>query len=151
MWHLETKTFENLTVTELYELLKLRQEVFIIEQNCLFNDIDGLDPQALHCLLKDENHTIKAYTRLFNSEIVYPGYNSIGRVLCAPEDRMHGLGRKIFAYSIEEIRKQYGSKTIKIGAQAYLEKFYSSFGFVQKGEQYLEDGIWHIHMYLVIG
>jgi ElaA protein len=151
MWHIETKTFENLSVFELYEILKLRQNVFVLEQNCLFADIDGHDPRALHCILKNENHEIKAYTRLFDCEIVYSGYTSIGRVVCDKEDRMHGLGRMIFDYSIKEIIKQYGSKTIKIGAQAYLEKFYSSFGFVQKGEQYLEDGIWHMHMYLVIG
>jgi ElaA protein len=148
MWHIETKTFENLTVNELYELLKLRQEVFIVEQNCLFNDIDGLDPLALHCLLKDDSGKIIAATRLFDTEIVYPGYTSIGRVVCAADTRMHGLGRKIFDYSIKEIIKHFGSKTIKIGAQSYLEKFYSSFGFVKKGDEYLEDGIWHMHMYL---
>lgn len=146
MWQLETKTFEKLSNLELYQILKLRQDVFILEQNCLFPEIDNLDFDALHCILKNDSNEVLAYTRLFACDKIYPGYTCIGRVVAAPASRMHGLGRKIFAYSIAEIEKHFGNYTIKIGAQAYLEKFYASFGFEKIGEPYLEDGIWHIYM-----
>ncbi len=146
MWHIETKTFENLSNIELYAILKLRQDVFILEQNCLFPEIDNLDFQALHCILKDEYGQILAYTRLFDAEMIYPDYTCIGRVVSAIESRKHGYGRKIFAYSVDEIKKQFNNKPIKIGAQAYLENFYTSFDFVKIGDPYLEDGIWHIYM-----
>jgi ElaA protein len=144
---IETKTFENLSNLELYKILKLRQDVFMLEQNCLFPDIDGLDLKANHCFIKIENEIV-AYTRIFDLSSIYEGYLCIGRVVSDSAFRTSGYGRKIMEYSIKSIYENYGHYPIKIGAQAYLENFYSSFGFKTTGEPYLEDDIWHIHMVL---
>jgi len=142
----DLKKFEELNVNELYALLRLRSEVFVVEQNCVFLDMDDKDQLSYHLLgWKDE--LLVAYTRL-----VPPGaaYNlpSIGRVVTSPAERRNGLGKLLMKKSIEETRRLFGHTSIKIGAQVYLKKFYASLGFEPSGDVYLEDGIEHIGMIL---
>jgi len=138
------KKFEELSLNELYSILQLRVEVFVVEQNCPFQDIDNKDQSCFHFMGWD-NDTLCAYTR-----IVPPGVSSklpaIGRVVISPKARGGGLGRLLMERSIEEAKKLYGETGIKIGAQLYLQKFYTSLGFVQSSDIYLEDGIEHIEM-----
>lgn len=140
-----TKSFTELTLDELYKVLRLRSEVFVVEQKCIFPDIDGNDHQSYHCM-GFLNGEVVAYTRLFNLNLVYDGYQTIGRVMTCMSQRRIGLGRKLMAHSILECERLFGQGPIKIGAQLYLKDFYSSFGFVQCSDVYEEDGIDHIHM-----
>jgi ElaA protein len=140
---LETKPFTALSTPQLYEILALRQSVFVVEQNCPFLDADGKDQTALHCLATDPNQNLMAYTRLFDVDDYYPGFASIGRVVSSPLARGKKYGQMIFQYSIDKIQELYGKVPIKIGAQSYLEAFYKSFGFEGIGENYVEDGIAH--------
>jgi ElaA protein len=137
------KAFNELSLEELYAILALRQEVFVVEQNCIFQDLDFKDQKAMHFMGYDENNELMAYTRLFNESYYYEGYLSIGRVVASPEGRGKGYGKIIFGKSVEKIQELYGLKPIKIGAQAYLELFYESFGFKSINEDYIEDGIPH--------
>jgi len=140
-----TKSFSDLTNKELYELLRLRSEVFVVEQNCVYLDIDNNDQKAHHTLgwLGKE---LVATTRLFDKNIIYDGYQSIGRVVTAKKYRRTGAGKILMNYSIQECERLFGKGPIKIGAQFYLKKFYTDFGFEQTGPIYLEDGIDHIPM-----
>ncbi|SNR64071.1 GNAT family N-acetyltransferase [Hymenobacter mucosus] len=140
-----TKPFDALTLSELYALLQLRSEVFVVEQTCAFQDIDGQDQAAYHLLGHSETGELAAYTRLFGAGISYPEA-SIGRVVVSPKYRRYGLGRELLHESIGAIEALFGAQPIQIGAQLYLKGFYESFGFQQQGEGYLEDGIPHIHM-----
>lgn len=137
------KAFNELSLEELYAILALRQEVFVVEQNCIFQDLDFKDQKAMHFMGYDENNELMAYTRLFNESYYYEGYLSIGRVVASPKGRGKGYGKIIFGKSVEKIQELYGIKPIKIGAQAYLERFYESFGFKSINEDYIEDGIPH--------
>lgn len=140
------KTFPELTIDELYNLLRLRNEVFIVEQNCPFPDLDGKDRECHHLLgCVAETNELVACTRLMPPGLAYQ-YASIGRVVTAATARRSGQGRALMERSIQEIERYYGPVPIEIGAQRYLEKFYESFGFKQIGAGYLEDGIQHIHM-----
>ena len=140
-----TKTFAELTVNELYDLLKLRSEVFVVEQKCIFLDIDNNDQKAFHTIgyIGDE---VVATTRLFDKDIMYDGYQSIGRVVGSPRHRGLGIGKALMQYSIQECERLFGKGPIKIGAQLYLKKFYGEQGFEQSGDIYLEDEIDHIPM-----
>ena len=140
-----TKTFAELTVDELYDVLKLRSEVFVVEQKCIFLDIDNNDRKAFHTIgfIGDE---VVATTRLFEKDIMYDGYQSIGRVVSASKHRGLGIGKALMQYSISECERLFGKGPIKIGAQLYLKKFYSEQGFEQSGDVYLEDDIDHIPM-----
>ena len=138
--------FDQLTLRELYDLLALRTEVFIVEQNCVFQDADGKDALAWHCLGTNEQGELMACTRLFDIDVSYRGYVSIGRVVTSPKARGAGAGRELMRASIAYCEELFGSKPIKIGAQTYLLKFYESLGFVATGEEYLEDEIPHIGM-----
>jgi len=140
-----TKTFSALTVDELYDVLKLRSEVFVVEQKCIFLDIDNNDQKAFHTIgyIGDE---VVATTRLFDKDIMYDGYQSIGRVVGSPRRRGLGIGKALMQYSISECERLFGKGPIKIGAQLYLKKFYSEQGFEQSGDVYLEDDIDHIPM-----
>jgi ElaA protein len=140
---IEFKAFDELKLEELYELIALRLEVFVVEQNCPFQDLDFKDQKAIHFLGYDEENRLMAYTRLFDENIYYPNHLSIGRVVASPAGRGKGYGREIFGKSIAKIHELYGDKPIKIGAQAYLEHFYESFGFKSINEDYIEDGIPH--------
>ncbi len=140
------KTFSELTLDELYALLKLRNEVFIVEQNCPFPDLDGKDQHCYHLLgFSEESRSLVAYTRIVPPGIIYEGA-SIGRVVTALGVRQYGVGRELMRRSITGVENLYGSGPIQIGAQLYLQKFYESFGFRQLGDIYLEDGIEHIGM-----
>jgi ElaA protein len=141
------KKFEDLAVDELYALLRLRTEVFVVEQNCVFQDMDNKDQGCYHLMGWKENELV-AYTRLVPQGISYPAYPSIGRVVTSPAARGGGIGRNLMKKSIEETRRLFGNGPIKIGAQLYLLAFYSSLGFVQTSTIYMEDGIEHIEMIL---
>ncbi|XRE43226.1 N-acetyltransferase ElaA [Tenacibaculum discolor] len=142
------KTFQELTTSELYELLQLRSEVFVVEQDCVYQDIDGKDEKALHVIGVKEGKII-AYTRLFNSG-EYFDTPSIGRVVVKESERKYGYGHDLIKASIKAIVDNYNETTITISAQTYLQKFYESHGFKQVGEGYLEDGIPHIRMVAII-
>lgn len=138
------KKFEALSPYELYAILQLRNEVFVVEQNCVFQDADDKDQNSYH-LMGFNNDKLVAYTRL-----VPPGESykevSIGRVVTSPSVRGSGTGKELMEQSIDAVYKIFGVQPIKIGAQLYLKKFYESFGFEQISDVYLEDGIEHIYM-----
>ena len=140
-----TKTFAELTVDELYAILRLRSEVFVVEQNCIFLDLDNNDQKAFHTIgfIGEE---VVATTRLFDKDIMYDGYQSIGRVVGSPRHRGLGIGKALMQYSIQECERLFGKGPIKIGAQLYLKKFYNEQGFDKSGDVYLEDDIDHIPM-----
>jgi ElaA protein len=140
----ELRAFEALTVPELYGIMKLRQDVFIVEQKCAYADADGLDARARH-LFAVEADAVVACARLFA-----PGERRveavIGRVVTAPSLRGSGVGRELMRRAIEGIEQEHGRVPIWLGAQKYLQEFYESFGFVRDGKDYLEDGIPHLPM-----
>ncbi len=141
----QCKFFSELSNLEVYKILQLRNAVFIVEQNCVYQDCDDKDFKAWHlCAWQDEN--LVAYTRLFDKGISYPDAASIGRVVTATSVRGRNLGKELMLRSIKQIEELFGETTIRISAQLYLKHFYESFSFVQKGEVYLEDGIEHISM-----
>ncbi|MCF6213314.1 MAG: GNAT family N-acetyltransferase [Flavobacteriaceae bacterium] len=138
------KKFNELTTTELYAILKLRSEIFVVEQNCAYQDLDNKDQKALH-LFTEKKGKIAAYTRLFKPGDYYKEA-AIGRVLITTSQRGVGLGHKLIEKSILELKRIYGNNPIKIGAQTHLKSFYEAHGFIQSSEEYLEDGIPHIYM-----
>lgn len=144
--NMECKKFEELTVYELYEILKVRSNVFIVEQNCVYDDVDEKDLEAVHITLKD-NKKILAYIRVLKPGVSFPNA-SIGRVLVTKNSRGKNLGRVIFQAGIDYIFNEMKEKSITIGAQNYLKAFYESFGFKAVSEVYLEDGIEHLDMTL---
>lgn len=141
-------TFDELSLHELYEILKIRQAIFVVEQDCAYQDADDLDQVAWHLIgwhKGTHKKTIVAYLR-----VVFPGKKfpepSIGRVLVAPELRKTGLGKKLTAKAVAHIADEYPNTAIRISAQQHLEKFYSEFGFKTVSSPYKEDGIPHIEM-----
>jgi len=142
------KTFDQLTTAELYDLLRLRSEVFVVEQDCVYQDIDNKDQKAIHLFyLKDKK--VVAYTRLFKPGD-YFDEASIGRVVVQEDFRKDGFGHELMKESIKVIKDLFNTLSITISAQLYLKKFYEAHGFIQEGEDYLEDGIPHIKMELEI-
>jgi ElaA protein len=139
------KKFDNLTPRELYLALQLRNEVFVVEQNCVFQDADNKD-QASHHLMGWDEDVLVAYSRIVPPGIAYDSFPSIGRVVTSPKMRKTGTGKILMQQSIEELQKLFGESSIKLGAQLYLKTFYESFGFVQSSDVYIEDGIPHIEM-----
>ena len=138
------KKFKELTLDELYAILKLRSEVFVVEQNCVYHDPDGKDQLAWH-LMGLENGELIAYTRIFGPGVIY-SEPSIGRVVTAGSKRRSGLGRELMERSIEHCEQLFGKTAITLGAQLYLKDFYGSLGFIVSGEEYIEDGIPHVMM-----
>lgn len=138
------KKFNDLSPYELYAILRLRSEVFVVEQNCIFLDMDNNDQHCYH-FMGMVNNELAAYTRLVPPGIIY-NQPSIGRVVTSPSVRKSGIGKVLMHKSIENIIQLYGNFPIKIGAQLYLKAFYESFGFQQTSDVYLEDGIPHIYM-----
>ena len=138
------KKFDDMTLAELYSVLQLRSEVFIVEQNCVYLDPDGKDMSAWH-LMGVINERLVAYTRLLPPGVSYED-PSIGRVVTSKRDRGSGMGRKLMHKSIEQCIILFGDRPITLGAQIYLQKFYESLGFMHVGKQYIEDGIPHIRM-----
>lgn len=142
-----SKSFEELSPYELYDIMRLRQEVFVVEQDCPYLDADGKDIKAIHVLGTDDEGILHSYSRLLDRGISYDENPSIGRVINSSSVRGTGEGKRLMEYSINEIKKLYPG-AIKIGAQAYLKRFYESFGFVDLDMPYLEDGIPHLIMIL---
>ena len=138
------KTFKELTTKELYDLLQLRSEVFVVEQDCVYQDLDGKDEKALHVIGKKDNKIV-AYTRVFKPGDYFENA-SIGRVVVSKNERQHKYGYDIMKASINTIKEHFNETTIKLSAQTYLKKFYNNLGFKEIGEEYLEDGIPHIAM-----
>jgi ElaA protein len=142
------KTFAELSSEELYAILRLRSEVFVVEQNCVFLDMDNKD-QHCHHLMGWKSDQLLGYSRIVPAGISYVE-SSIGRIVSSPAARGLGVGRELLIKSIDTLYMLHGKRAIRIGAQYYLKRFYERFGFVQKGEIYLEDGIEHIEMVLPI-
>ncbi|GGH12913.1 GNAT family N-acetyltransferase [Mucilaginibacter phyllosphaerae] len=140
------KQFDELNAAELYGLLKLRSEVFVVEQNCVFLDQDDKDQQCHHLLLFADG-TLAAYCRLLPAGLSYPEV-SIGRVVTSPAFRGTGLGRKVMELAIGYCNELFGNHIIRIGAQTYALAFYASLGFTAQGDTYDEDGIEHVEMTL---
>lgn len=141
--------FEGLTLAELYELLKLRQVVFCVEQKCAYLDCDDKDQRALHLLGEDESGALVAYARLLPSGMSSAD-PSIGRVVTHPASRRLGLGRELMREAIVRTREAFGACAIHIGAQVYLRRFYEELGFVVASPLYDEDGIPHVEMRLEV-
>jgi len=139
------KSFEELTTTELYNMLQLRSEVFVVEQNCPYQDLDDKDKIALHLWATDEEGKVVACCRLLPRNISY-AEASIGRVATSETVRGTGAGRMLMSKAISHISIAWNEPAIRISAQTYLKAFYESLGFVQVGEGYLEDDIPHIEM-----
>lgn len=138
------KPFSELQNEELYQILKLRNEVFIVEQNCVYQDIDDKDHESYHLMCKVDGN-LAGYTRLLPAGLSFKEI-SIGRVITSPKYRGLGLGKKLIEKSIDFCNTQWENSPIRIGAQLYLLKFYQSLGFIEEGEEYDEDGILHIEM-----
>ena len=138
------KSFAALTPAELYAILRLRNEVFVVEQNCVFQDADNKDIYCHHLMLF-ENKQLVVYARLVPPGISYREM-SVGRVVTARDARNKGAGKKLMTLAVEYCRKIFGDGPIRIGAQYYLEKFYTDIGFTRTGDIYDEDGIEHIEM-----
>tara|TARA_B110001452_G_scaffold165689_1_gene138281 strand:- start:391 stop:831 length:441 start_codon:yes stop_codon:yes gene_type:complete len=138
------KYFSELNTTELYEILQLRSEVFVVEQDCVYQDIDFKDQKSLH-IIGYKNNKIVAYTRIFKPGDYFDNA-SIGRVLVVASERKYGFGHELMKASITAIKKHFKVTKITVSAQKYLKKFYETHLFTQIGEEYLEDGIPHIRM-----
>lgn len=139
------KKFDELSNRELYHILQLRNEVFIIEQNCPYQDMDNKDLKCHH-LMGWMGERLVVYTRLVPAGVSYDEYMSIGRVVSSPSVRGTGLGKELMLKSIDTCYQVFGKAPIRIGAQLYLKKFYEGFGFEVTGDVYLEDGIEHVEM-----
>lgn len=139
-----TKTFPELTISEIYEILQFRSEIFVVEQNCIYQDIDNKDQKALH-VLGTKNNRIIAYTRIFKPGDYFK-YASIGRVAVRLNERKYGYGHTIMKHSIKAVKRYFNTDIIKVSAQSYLKNFYESHQFKKEGNEYLEDGIPHIGM-----
>ena len=140
------KKFQELTTKELYEISRVRSEVFVVEQNCVYQDLDGKDEHAIHLFYKKESEII-AYTRIFKKGDYYKENPSIGRVVVKKKERGKELGKRIMRESILYIKNNYNNKSIELSAQKYLDKFYRELDFYAEGEDYLEDGIPHQRMF----
>ncbi|AZA91572.1 putative acyltransferase [Chryseobacterium nakagawai] len=138
------KTFDEFTVPELYAVLKARIDVFVIEQNCPYPDLDNYDQKAVH-IWAEENGDVLAYCRIFDKGIKYDE-TSIGRVLTTEKGRGKSLGKLLIKYAVETIENRFHTPEIRISAQDYLLRFYGDFGFEDTGKKYLEDDIPHTEM-----
>jgi len=141
-WHFAP--FAKLTPRQVHDLYRLRVEVFVVEQNCVFQDVDGVDPDCFH-LLGYSGDDLVAYARLLPAGVKFDE-PSIGRVITAPSIRRKGMGRVLMAEAMKRAQELWPRQPIRIGAQARLERFYNEFGFTKSSEPYDEDGILHIEM-----
>jgi len=141
------KSFDELTNLELYHLLKLRTEIFVVEQNCVYSDMDGKDTDlhALHLFAK-ESDDVLAYLRILPPDCSYQGMTAIGRVVTAHNARGKGIGHDLMERAINAVLDRWPEYPCQLSAQAHLQQFYGAHGFVSIGEEYLEDGIPHIAM-----
>jgi ElaA protein len=141
---MEFKKFTDLSSEELYDILRLRTEIFVVEQNCVYNDLDGFDKLAMHQFIKKDGIVI-AYARLLQPGTRFPDF-SIGRLAVKQSERGTGLGIETMEAAINYIVNKWGATKIKISAQQYLQRFYKNLGFEIVTEMYLEDGIPHFGM-----
>ena len=142
----EFKHFQELTTGELYDILQLRSEIFVVEQNCVYNDLDGYDKDAIHMFLKI-NGVMIAYSRLLKPGSRFSDF-SIGRVVVKETERGTGMGIRMMEEAKHYIFEQWNAKRIKLSAQKYLRRFYEDLGFKVITDEYLEDGIPHFGMLL---
>ena len=138
-------SFNELNPIQLYDLLKLRQDVFIIEQNCIYQDFDGDDEKAFHFLIYDNNELV-AYSRIFSPDVKYKSETSIGRIIVSKTKRGGTLGKILIQDSINYCFSNYPENTIRIEAQAELRSYYSNLGFIEDSDVYDVDGIDHLEM-----
>lgn len=142
--HIDIKAFDELTNKELYALLKLRVDVFVVEQNCAYQELDNEDQEAIHVLMKSNHDELIGYSRiLFKNETIH-----IGRIVTSKEHRGKGLGKQLMNHCIEYARKNHPSKVVEIAAQIQLESYYKQFGFQTVSAPYDWDGILHVDMEL---
>lgn len=139
-------SFNELNLQQLYDIMRLRQEVFVVEQNCAYLDTDGNDEASFHLMSYNEEMEIVAYARLLPKGLTYPNYASIGRVVVAPKARGGGLGKLLMKEALRQTEILFKKDEIKISAQHYLIQFYEELNFKVVGEEYLEDEILHISM-----
>jgi ElaA protein len=149
--HFTLRPFAELSLTELYAILRLRQEVFIVEQNCPYLDCDDKDQDSWHLWCSNDKNELLAYCRLLPRGLSYPNDVSIGRVISSPAARNTGAGRALMAKAMETLPTLFSHTaaqplSVRIGAQSYLLRFYESFGFRSTGKEYLEDDIPHTEM-----
>jgi len=140
----EFKKFSDLSINELYDILQLRSEIFVVEQNCIYNDLDGFDKEAVHLFHKKEGKIV-AYARILKPGTRFADF-SIGRVVVKESERGTGLGIELMEAAKIYIINELGATKIKISAQSYLQRFYENLGFEVITEMYLEDGIPHFGM-----
>jgi ElaA protein len=138
--------FAELTLAELYASMVLRQEVFVVEQHCPYQDADGRDQAAWHVMGRDSTDALVAYARILAPGVAYAGHPSIGRVVTSAAARRTGAGRELMAEALGHTVRLFPGQSIKISAQSYLRRFYESFGFEVVGDEYLEDDIPHLPM-----
>jgi ElaA protein len=139
------KSFTDLSLTEFHDIIQLRLDIFVVEQDCPYLDLDGKDQIAHHFFGSTEQGQIVAYTRLFAPGNYYKEA-AIGRVVVHKDFRKNRLGFELMSRSIQQVESLFKTKTIRIGAQTYLKKFYESLGFESTGNDYIEDGIPHMYM-----
>lgn len=139
------KTFDEITTQELYSVIKARVNVFVVEQNCPYPDLDDYDQKAVH-LWAEKDGEVLAYCRIFDKGIKYEE-TSIGRVITTERGRGKGLGRQLIKHALEVIENRLHQTEVRISAQDYLLRFYSDFGFVDTGKKYLEDNLPHTEMF----
>ncbi len=138
--------FNELTALQLYHIIQLRIEVFVLEQKCPYNDTDNKDLQAHHVFMYDTSNVLVAHARLLPPGVSYNYYASIGRVVVKQSARQFGYGKQLMEFAVAQCKQLYGDIPIKISGQLYLEKFYNNLGFVTISEVYMEDDIEHIAM-----
>ena len=142
----DLKHFKDLSIDELYAIMRLRQRVFVLEQKCAFVDCDELDQPSWHLMAYTDDGRLAAYSRLLPMNVAYHGYASIGRVVSEPDLRREGYGRELMREALRRAYELFGEVPLQIGAQLYLKRFYESYGFVAVGNIYIEDDIEHVHM-----
>jgi ElaA protein len=143
-WH--WSRFDTLGVDNLYDLLTLRSRVFVVEQHCVFLDMDGADQRSWHLLGRDSAGKLQAYLRMVDAGVKYPEL-SMGRVITSLDSRATGLGRRLVAEAMRWLHAEQPGQAVRISAQAHLQRFYAGFGFQPVGEPYMEDDIPHVEMF----
>ncbi len=138
------KQFDDLTVHELHDALQLRTNTFVVEQACLYTEVDGRDPASSHVLVKDQSDVLIAYARIIPPE--EGDLPHIGRVVVHIDHRGKGIARELMAFTLEMLKQYFGSRRSALAAQSHLEKFYAGFDYIRHGEEYIWDGIPHMDM-----
>ncbi len=143
--HWQTLSFHSLSNLQLYSMLRLRSEVFVVEQNCIYQDLDNYDQDAHHVIATNPEHEVVCCARIIAPGIKYKGA-SIGRIVTSPSLRATGQGKNLLAQAVSACESLHGACDISISAQQHLERFYNDFGFVTQSDPYLEDDIPHVCM-----